>query len=773
MSNMVQKALVPAFLILTQYLWVNAEDTPAGGVDASSSQGSRTSRMAPGAWTLVGWNDLGMHCMDGSDYSLFSVLPPFNNIYAHLVHLGKLVTNTTGITVTYHAIYDPDGSINTSSKDKINFWQYCPSLFGVTLPGDTGLAGFAMPGASNTPQVMGFTNGYYSAPGVPSSVFDDATNKNYYPMMSLTAWQGTTMLATTAIVLPVSDEMDCRACHGSGSNTNALPVAGWAWNPVRERDVKLNVMQIHDQKNQGSDLYTNALALAGYRPEGLLATATNGTPILCARCHKSNALPGTGLPGICDFTQGVHMHHAMVIDPATGMTLDDATSRTACYRCHPGSATRCLRGAMGRAIAPDGSMQIACQNCHGPMSEVGRVDRQGWLDEPQCQSCHTGPATHNNGQIRFTTAFEISNQVRLAVDQLFASNSNTPGPGQSLYKLSRGHGKQLCETCHGSTHAEYPSLKLSDNIQCIALQGQPGKIGDCTICHGASPTVITNGPHGLHLLGLTWIQIHHDYAATNKPGRDHCFECHGTDARGTVLSRVLTDRTVVADPFGTNHFWQGQQISCYICHNGPNESAPTTNTPPVTYGVAAMTTASVPVSVMLQASDVNPQALTMHIVSQPTHGSIALAGSNATYIASPTFVGRDIFTYAAWDSVADSNLGTGTIDVVQGECAIALSATVPPTTTVGDPTPFWSAATVSGVSNAISYVWSFYDGTSNETQQYTSHSYTSNGWHLWSVTASAAGTNATQSDSIFVTPEPTSMAFAALLCAIIRRRRKR
>jgi len=27
--------------------------------------------------TLVGWNDLGMHCMD-ADYSVFSILPPFN-----------------------------------------------------------------------------------------------------------------------------------------------------------------------------------------------------------------------------------------------------------------------------------------------------------------------------------------------------------------------------------------------------------------------------------------------------------------------------------------------------------------------------------------------------------------------------------------------------------------------------------------------------------------------------------------------------------------------
>lgn len=27
-------------------------------------------------YTLLAWNDLGMHCVDGKDYSIFSILPP-------------------------------------------------------------------------------------------------------------------------------------------------------------------------------------------------------------------------------------------------------------------------------------------------------------------------------------------------------------------------------------------------------------------------------------------------------------------------------------------------------------------------------------------------------------------------------------------------------------------------------------------------------------------------------------------------------------------------
>lgn len=39
---------------------------------------------------ILGWNNLGMHCMD-SDYSVFSILPPYNTIESQLIVGGKLV----------------------------------------------------------------------------------------------------------------------------------------------------------------------------------------------------------------------------------------------------------------------------------------------------------------------------------------------------------------------------------------------------------------------------------------------------------------------------------------------------------------------------------------------------------------------------------------------------------------------------------------------------------------------------------------------------------
>ena len=77
-----------------------------------------------GKYSLVAWNDLGMHCVDGKDYSIFSILPPFNNLHAQLVNAstGKLVT--AGVTLTYEAVADPTGSINTQSATKTNFWTW-------------------------------------------------------------------------------------------------------------------------------------------------------------------------------------------------------------------------------------------------------------------------------------------------------------------------------------------------------------------------------------------------------------------------------------------------------------------------------------------------------------------------------------------------------------------------------------------------------------------------------------------------------------------------
>lgn len=323
-------------------------------------------------YTLIGWNDLGMHCMD-ADYEVFSILPPYNVIHAQLIDpSGDLVTDPAalGITVTYEGVADPEGSINTTSVGKTNFWDWVGGLFegtplaavAASLAPDEGLVGDDMPGAANDPQPMHFDAGFnwFSGEGIPITPFDDAGAKNYYPLMRLVARDASgQVLAATKIVLPVSDEMTCMSCHGSGSGPAAMPDAGWANHPDPELDYRYNVLLLHDELQDGNPIFGSALSTAGYNPLGLYATVTaDNRPILCDACHGSNALPGTGQPGIAPLTQVMHASHASVVDPSNGMTLDASENRSACYTCHPGSDTRCLRGAMGKAVAANGELAM-------------------------------------------------------------------------------------------------------------------------------------------------------------------------------------------------------------------------------------------------------------------------------------------------------------------------------------------------------------------------------------------------------------------------------
>ena len=130
-----------------------------------------------------------------------------------------------------------------------------------------------------------------------------------------------------------------------------------------------------------------------------------------------------------------------------------------------------------------GGAGMVCQSCHGGMLAVGNPDREPWIDEPRCESCHTGDALDHLGtEIRFSQAWEDGNSTatpRLAANKRFAEN-----PGQ-LYRNSLGHGGVACEGCHGSTHAIWPNAdpNANDNVAAIQLQGHSGSLIECAACH--------------------------------------------------------------------------------------------------------------------------------------------------------------------------------------------------------------------------------------------------------------------------------------------------
>ena len=612
-------------------------------------------------WRVVAWNDLGMHCMD-ADFRALAILPPFNTIHAQLIDpSGVLVTVPGSVTLTYEAVADGAGSINRSSVGKTNFWEHIVDLFGFPLSDDQGLAGHDMPGAANTPQPMTWSSAsaWWSAEGIPLTPLDDALVHNAYPMMRIVARNGAAVLAETRIVLPVSDEMDCSACHASGSGDAARPGAGWVNDPDPQLDYRRNILRLHDQEQLANPLFVDALAHNGFNPAGLEATVAGGRAILCAACHPSNALPGSGLADLTPLTRAVHGLHAGVTDPVSGLALGSSSLRGACYRCHPGSTTRCLRGAMGKAIGADGLPAMQCQGCHGDMAAVGAPSRTGWLDQPTCQNCHTGTAVANAGQIRFTSVFTAGGVPRDPVDPLFATEPNVPAPGFDLYRFSFGHGGLACEACHGSTHAIFPSSHVNDNVQSLQLQGHVGMLAECLTCH-ASVSPGLGGPHGLHPLGQIWVGDHAAYAESH--GTGVCQPCHGGDARGTVLSASQRAWIATTD-WGARSFFRGAKIGCYECHNGPNSENPTTDHAPVATARSATAAAAIPLRIPLTVTDADGDPLALRIVDQPAHATVAIAATVALLYPDVGFDGSDSFTFAAWDGKRESNLAAVTLTI--------------------------------------------------------------------------------------------------------------
>jgi len=434
------------------------------------------------------WNDLGMHCMD-EDFAVFAILPPFNTLNAQLIDQnGNRIDGTGGINLYYESAIDPDGSQTYQSFTGTNFWQNANALFGLNLNDDEGLYGNKMPGEQNTPQAMHWNSdhNWWTAEGIPIIPKDSWGDTQAYPLVRVTARASNgSLLAETLVTAPVSAEMNCISCHASGSVEDARPGSGWENDPDSVRDYRMNILALHDRHlddpTYDTTLYKAALAGKDYPLSGLAdSVRLNQKAVLCASCHASNALGTPGFEGVPPLTQAIHSKHAGVTDPITSKLLGDSTNRTSCYQCHPGKETRCLRGAMGRTSDQYGQPLMSCQSCHGGMAEVGSSSRDGWLDEPNCQSCHTGTYTANSDNapntniVRFINALVSTGQLREATDHRFATNPDTPVPGKSLYRYSKGHGDLKCSACHGSPHAIYPTSERNDNLQSLALQGHVG-----------------------------------------------------------------------------------------------------------------------------------------------------------------------------------------------------------------------------------------------------------------------------------------------------------
>lgn len=164
-------------------------------------------------------------------------------------------------------------------------------------------------------------------------------------------------------------------------------------------------------------------------------------PVLCAACHASNALGLPGQQGVPNLSSAMHTAHSG--------RMGQVNLPEVCYACHPGVRTQCQRDVHF-------TNNVTCTDCHGTMQTVGDPARRPWLDEPRCDNCHSRPG------------YEFEQ------------------PG-TLYRMSVGHKGVQCMACHGSPHAITPTITEVDNAQAARLQGHPGTIDTCTVCHTPGP----------------------------------------------------------------------------------------------------------------------------------------------------------------------------------------------------------------------------------------------------------------------------------------------
>jgi hypothetical protein len=372
-----------ALLLLAGGTWLGAGEASAAG----------------GTYVVLGWNDLGMHCYN-KDFRDMAVLPPYNTLWVQVVKRGNPPTQITqGITVRY-AFVD-----NTYSIGKTNFWSYDLALFGVNLAPNIGLKGKGLRG------VMNLAGDHFVAEGIPLTEYNDSalTTRQPYQLARIVVYDKATgvVLGRQTVVAPVSSEMRCDRCHVDNGTANPT---------IKTGRPGTNILKLHDV-NEGTTLMASR-------------------PVLCAKCHGSNALGMSGKTGVENLSKAMHTRHSEAV----------TNTLAGCYNCHPGPITRCLRDVMSTEEG------LTCIHCHGPMLKVAK-NTNPWLNEPRCDSCH-----------------DIV--------------QNKP-----LYRFSTGHAGLYCEACHDSTHAIAPSRVARDGIKFIALQGTNGPLSECTVCH----TVMQSG----------------------------------------------------------------------------------------------------------------------------------------------------------------------------------------------------------------------------------------------------------------------------------------
>lgn len=524
-------------------------------------------------------------CFTDSQHSVFTLHPPFASLRAQVVRTeatSKVTVLGPGqVTVRVSPAVDGRGSVTSGSLDHTDFWS---SAAWLALPRGAGITGLYLPGDAPSPGPQELSpvapRSLWEAVGLPLAGVDDSGRESTFPLLRVTAIDRTTqaILGYSDVPVAVSREINCQDCHATGGVGTRDPGIPWSREEDLETQARRNVLLLHDAR-----VRTN-----------LAATA----PVACVQCHYSALFDPEGLGPNEDqaltptLSRALHGFHGRQLD-ANGDPLFPAAAPEAetCLRCHPGSQHESSRGVMHGA-------GLECRSCHGGLQEVagelpllagGSIDgatdgepRRPWKDVPRCGSCHTGDALSRltgEGLVVAPDGFHLAQAYRAGdpaaspikpTNLVFAENA-----GKS-FSDSAGHGGLLCSACHGSPHAEWPNPTSShpDNDASKKLQGHVGLIMECTACHTpGSMRPNLRGPHGMHPVNdRAWIHQegidNHGHLYTEGQA-NRCRACHGSDLRGTPLSRTAADRYYRIEDNIVANLPKGTPVGCNHCHRMP------------------------------------------------------------------------------------------------------------------------------------------------------------------------------------------------------------
>ena len=159
--------------------------------------------------------------------------------------------------------------------------------------------------------------------------------------------------------------------------------------------------------------------------------------------------------------------------------------------------------------------------------------------------------------------------------------------------------------------------------------------------------------------------------ATDADGDAVTYAVDMQPANGTV---TITDATTGDYTYTPNADFNGSDSFTFVANDGTADSNTATvnitvnpvDDVPVASDSTVNTTEEMAVSDTLQATDVDGDALTFTIETQPANGTVVLDDATTgafTYTPNANFTGLDPFTFKANDGTTDSNIATVTVDV--------------------------------------------------------------------------------------------------------------